>query len=170
MAFASISTCTRSLVARTGGTTPVALAISTCSTDPWVRACVLPSRGAHPEVFCAIGLANAQRSLDYIRIIAEFMSQPQYRDVLVMFGITNEPFGPTMGQENLSRYYVEAYNIVRTASGSGVGPTVSFHDGFLGLPKWAGFVPGADNVALDYHPYVSLLLHPFGAFWAVLMR
>ena len=50
-----------------------------------------------------MGLANAQRSLDYIRIIAEFISQPEYRDVVVMFGITNEPQGTTVGQDALSR-------------------------------------------------------------------
>lgn len=50
-----------------------------------------------------MGLANAQRSLDYIRIIAEFIAQPQYRDVVVMFGITNEPRAPTIGQENIGR-------------------------------------------------------------------
>ena len=31
-----------------------------------------------------MGMANAQRSLDYIRILAEFISQPQYRDVVTM--------------------------------------------------------------------------------------
>ena len=46
-----------------------------------------------------MGMANAQRSLDYIRILAEFISQPEYRDVIVMFGVTNEPFGPTIGKD-----------------------------------------------------------------------
>ena len=50
-----------------------------------------------------MGIANAQRSLDYIRIIAEFISQPEYRDVVVMFGITNEPFGPTIGDDAIFR-------------------------------------------------------------------
>lgn len=50
-----------------------------------------------------MGLANAQRSLDYIRVIAEFISQPEYKDVVAMFGVTNEPFAPTFGQENLAR-------------------------------------------------------------------
>ncbi|KAA1471083.1 exo-beta-1,3-glucanase [Dentipellis sp. KUC8613] len=103
-----------------------------------------------------MGLANAQRSLDYIRIIAEFISQPQYKDVIVMFGITNEPQAPVVGQDNLSRYYVRAYNLVRQASGTGAGngPFVSYHDGFLGLDKWSGFMTGADRIALDYHPYL----------------
>jgi len=50
-----------------------------------------------------MGLANAERSLDYIRILAEFISQPQYRDVVSMFGITNEPQATTIGLDNLSR-------------------------------------------------------------------
>lgn len=49
-----------------------------------------------------MGLANAQRSLDYIRIIAEFISQPQYKDVVTMFGITNEPQASEVGVDILS--------------------------------------------------------------------
>ncbi|KDQ60685.1 glycoside hydrolase family 5 protein [Jaapia argillacea MUCL 33604] len=103
-----------------------------------------------------MGLANAQRSLDYIRIIAEFISQPQYADVVVMFGITNEPQAPVIGQNNLERYYLQAYNLVRTASGIGAGngPFISYHDGFLDRTQWAGFLPGADRIALDSHPYI----------------
>jgi len=50
-----------------------------------------------------MGYANAQRTLDYIRIFAEFISQPEYRDVVVMLGATNEPQGPTIGLDSLSR-------------------------------------------------------------------
>lgn len=50
-----------------------------------------------------MGLANAERSLDYIRIIAEFISQPQYKDVVTIFGITNEPQASTVGLDSLSR-------------------------------------------------------------------
>jgi glucan 1,3-beta-glucosidase len=50
--------------------------------------------------------------------------------------------------------YVQAYDIVRTASGAGNGPTISFHEAFEGLGNWQSFLPGADNVALDNHPYV----------------
>jgi aryl-phospho-beta-D-glucosidase BglC (GH1 family) len=35
-----------------------------------------------------MGIANAQRSLDYIRIVAEFISQDEYKDVVPMFGET----------------------------------------------------------------------------------
>ncbi|EPQ58738.1 hypothetical protein GLOTRDRAFT_12654, partial [Gloeophyllum trabeum ATCC 11539] len=103
-----------------------------------------------------MGYANAQRSLDYIRILAEFISQPEYKDVVVMFGITNEPQESVVGVENLSRYYLEAYNIVREASGvgEGKGPMISYHDGFQSLTSWADFLPGADRIALDSHPYL----------------
>jgi len=101
-------------------------------------------------------LANAQRSLDYIRILAEFISQPQYKDVVTYFGITNEPQGPTVGQDALSRYYAQAYSIIRevTGTGAGKGPYISYHDGFLGLDQWATFLPNADRTALDLHPYL----------------
>jgi glucan 1,3-beta-glucosidase len=49
-----------------------------------------------------MGFANAQRSLDIIRVIAEFISQPQYRNVVSMFGFINEPQAPTFGQGALS--------------------------------------------------------------------
>ncbi|KZT28462.1 glycoside hydrolase family 5 protein [Neolentinus lepideus HHB14362 ss-1] len=104
----------------------------------------------------AMGYANAQRSLDYIRVLAEFISQEEYKDVVVMFGITNEPQESVMGLENLSRYYLQSYNIVREASGTGEGngPFISYHDGFLPRDQWAGFLPGADRIALDSHPYI----------------
>ncbi|KAI0256787.1 glycoside hydrolase superfamily [Lactifluus subvellereus] len=103
-----------------------------------------------------MGYANAQRTLDYIRILAEFISQPQYSDVVAIFGIANEPFGTTVGQDVLTKFYFEAYNIVRTASGigAGKGPMISYHDGFVGMAGWAGWLPTADRIAIDTHPYL----------------
>ena len=104
-----------------------------------------------------MGFANAQRSLDYIRILAEFISQDEYKDVIPMFGITNEPQGDVMGQTTLSRYYLQAYDSVRTAGGTGEGngPMISFHDGFFGLDEWDGFLPGADRISIDIHQYIA---------------
>ncbi|KAK7044363.1 glycoside hydrolase [Favolaschia claudopus] len=112
--------------------------------------------GGYGVLFGPMGVANAQRSLDYIRILAEFISQPEYKDVIPLFGITNEPQGGAITQPILGRYYVEAYNKVRLASGLGAGngPYVSFHDGFIGPDKWAGFLPNADRASLDFHPYL----------------
>ena len=45
-----------------------------------------------------MGLANAERSLDYIRIVAEFISQPEWRAVIPMFSMLNEPLLHNIGQ------------------------------------------------------------------------
>lgn len=52
--------------------------------------------------------------------------------------------------------YLQAYNLVRTASGTGEGngPFISFHDGFKGLPAWAGYFTNSDRTSLDIHPYL----------------
>ncbi|KAI0727191.1 glycoside hydrolase superfamily [Fomitopsis betulina] len=112
--------------------------------------------GSINVLYGPMGFANAQRSLGYIRTLAEFISQPQYSNVVTIFGITNEPMGTTMGQSQLSSYYVQAYEIVRTASGigAGKGPYVLYHDGFYELSQWAGFLTGADRIAIDNHPYI----------------
>jgi hypothetical protein len=34
-----------------------------------------------------MGIANAQRGLEVIRTIVEFISQPEYKDIVVMFGL-----------------------------------------------------------------------------------
>jgi glucan 1,3-beta-glucosidase len=53
--------------------------------------------------------------------------------------------------------YLEAYNIVRTAGGTGEGkgPIVSIHDGFFSREQWNDVFPNADRLALDSHPYIA---------------
>ena len=49
-----------------------------------------------------MGMANAERALNYIRIITEFISQPEYTDVVPMFSIMNEPITGVIGATELS--------------------------------------------------------------------
>jgi glucan 1,3-beta-glucosidase len=49
-----------------------------------------------------MGIANAQRTLDYIRIITEFISQPEYQNVIPIFGIVNEALLTTIGKNALT--------------------------------------------------------------------
>lgn len=58
-----------------------------------------------------MGLANAQRTLNYIRIFAEFISQPEYANVVPMFGIMNEPLVGIIGQETLTSLCVAFFFI-----------------------------------------------------------
>lgn len=106
-----------------------------------------------------MGLANAQRTLDYLRILAEFISQPEYRNVIPFFGIVNEPFSnpDSYGLEAIQAFYAEAYRIIRNAGGTGAGngPFISIHEAFHGVTNWADFLPGADRLAMDTHPYLA---------------
>lgn len=121
-----------------------------------------------------MGYANAQRMLDYIRIFAEFISQPQYSNVVTMLSVLNEPSG-SINADSLDALcvlfhrrpsrspltrtprasYLQAYQIVRKASGNGQGPWVTYHDSFRSLDSWAGYMPGADRIALDTHQYFA---------------
>jgi hypothetical protein len=49
-----------------------------------------------------MGVANAQRTMDYIRILTEFISQPEWQPVIQIFGIINEPLLTTIGKDQLS--------------------------------------------------------------------
>ncbi|KAG8998340.1 hypothetical protein FRB90_012315 [Tulasnella sp. 427] len=53
-----------------------------------------------------MGLANAQRAIDYIRIITEFISQPEWAPVVPMFGIINEAVAGTIGVDQMAALYV----------------------------------------------------------------
>ena len=48
-----------------------------------------------------MGMANAQRTMNYIRIITEFISQDEWKDVVVTFGIINEALITTIGTDEL---------------------------------------------------------------------
>lgn len=104
-----------------------------------------------------MGLANADRTLDYIRTFIQFISQPEYKDVIPMFGVVNEPFTPTIGPNAMNSFYLQVHDLVRdiTGRGEGNGPMLSLHEGFIGASNWAGAFPGADRFALDLHPYFA---------------
>lgn len=74
-----------------------------------------------------MGLANAQRSIYYIRVLTEFISQPQYVNLIPIFGIVNEPLVGIIGVDTITSFYLETYNIMRDITGVGAnhGP-VSF--------------------------------------------
>ncbi|KZO99387.1 glycoside hydrolase family 5 protein [Calocera viscosa TUFC12733] len=106
-------------------------------------------------LFGVMGIANAQRTLDYLRTLTEFVSQPQYTNVVQYFGIVNEAFVQTIGQPQVEAFYLEAYTLIRniTGVGAGQGPFIGIHDGFIGMQEWAGFLQGSDRIAMDTHPY-----------------
>lgn len=102
-----------------------------------------------------MGVANAQRTLEYIRVLTEFIAQPEYRSVVTAFGPINEPLMGIIGRDVLDSFYLEVYEMMRNITGIGKGPAIVLHDGFQGLTPWKGFLTGADSLVLDTHPYVA---------------
>lgn len=49
-----------------------------------------------------MGIANAQRLMGYIRVITEFISQDEYKDVVPVFGILNEPRVAVIGMTQMT--------------------------------------------------------------------
>lgn len=104
-----------------------------------------------------MGIVNAQRTLNYIRTLTEMVTEDEYKDVVQMLSVINEPFGPTIGRDVVASFYLESYKLIRgiTGTGEGNGPWIAFHDAFMGGPQWSDFLRGADRVALDIHPYIA---------------
>ncbi|PCH41703.1 glycoside hydrolase family 5 protein [Wolfiporia cocos MD-104 SS10] len=102
-----------------------------------------------------MGVANAERALDYIRIITEFIAEEGWTDVVTMWGVINEPVVGVIGMDQIRRFYLKTYEMMRDVTGIGKGPAMVIHDGFMGLGAWQGFLPNSDRVVLDTHPYIA---------------
>jgi glucan 1,3-beta-glucosidase len=104
----------------------------------------------------AMGLANAQRALEIIRTLTQFIVQPEYAPLIPLWGFVNEPNANALSKGAVGSFYREAYNMIRsiTGVGEGKGPMLSVHDGFIGIKQWYDFMPGADRLSLDQHPYM----------------
>lgn len=104
----------------------------------------------------AMGIANAQRTLNYIRTLTEFISQPQYKNVVPMFSVLNEALVTTIGAGAIRSWYYQVYQMLRFIGGTGEGngPFMVIHDGFSASTGWGGFLSGADRLGLDTHTYM----------------
>ncbi|KAG8852567.1 hypothetical protein FRC20_001484, partial [Serendipita sp. 405] len=129
------------------------------SQNGWNHSGKLGLNGEFNFMRGVMGIANAQRAMDYIRILAEFISQPEYRNVVPFFGIVNEPLSNIQGsypKSAMEAFYAEAYRVIRNAGGTGAGngPMISIHHAFWGPDNWTGFLQGSDRIAMDLHPYL----------------
>lgn len=108
-------------------------------------------------MYGVMGIANAERSLEYLRSLVEFISQDGIKEVVPMIGVVNEVMAATVGQDVMGTFYYKAYDMIRSITGVGSvnGPIMAIHEGFLGIAAWDGFMLGADRLALDQHPYQS---------------
>lgn len=118
-----------------------------------------------------MGVANAERLLNYLRVVTQFISQPEYvkyvaalrqldvdrSSVVPMLSILNEPQANPQnngtGVAAMQAFYGRAYSTIRsiTGTGQGKGPMIAVGDAFLGAEQWYGWLPNSDRVALDLH-------------------
>lgn len=68
-----------------------------------------------------MGIANAERTLYYLRVLTEYFSQPQYKNVVQSIALVNEPLAGEIGADPLSSFYLKAYDELRTVTGFGEG-------------------------------------------------
>ncbi|GAA5988457.1 hypothetical protein JCM10908_003576 [Rhodotorula pacifica] len=90
----------------------------------------------------AMGLANAQRTLDYLSSLAEFCTRDGVRQVVGMLSLVNEVPVMEVGERAVKSFYAEAYERIRnmTGYGAGNGPVIAIHDGFKGTRRYAHFL------------------------------
>jgi len=104
----------------------------------------------------AMGIANAQRTFNYVRTLTQFISQSQYKNVIPMFSVLNEAQTGIIGTAAMRSWYYQVYQMLRAIGGTGEGngPFMVIHDGFSGGATWTGFLQGADRLGLDSHTYL----------------
>ena len=79
-----------------------------------------------------MGLANAERTLYYLRVLTQFISQPEYRNLVPAIGIVNEPLFGIIGKETITSFYLRAHDTIRSITGLGEGNGPVCHALFLG--------------------------------------
>ncbi|KAK2459491.1 hypothetical protein APHAL10511_008475 [Amanita phalloides] len=104
-----------------------------------------------------MGLANAERTLYYMRVLTEFISQPEYRNLIPVFGVLNEPLLKRIGRDQMTSFYLNMHDMIRniTGLGEGNGPYIAIHDGFDKVSNWEGFLQGSDRIMMDKHDYFA---------------
>lgn len=68
-----------------------------------------------------MGIANAERALYYLRIFTQFISQPEYKDLILILGIVNEPGVDTIGMDSITSFNLKAHDMIRSITGYGDG-------------------------------------------------
>lgn len=97
------------------------------------------------------GDLNGQKTLDLHAGMAEFFSQPRYKNIITMYGLVNEPKMIYLNPEDVVEWTTKAHAVVRKAGYEGY---IIFGDGFRGLDSWQGAFGSLDKMVLDVHQYV----------------
>lgn len=96
------------------------------------------------------GGVNAKRTLDIHNQLSEFFAQDRYKNIVVLYGLINEP-AKSIPEDDLVSWTQKAYKIVHD---NGLGAIQVFSESMRGLSAWQGQLTGYGNsLALDVHEY-----------------
>ncbi|QDS75863.1 hypothetical protein FKW77_001658 [Venturia effusa] len=96
------------------------------------------------------GELNGQRSLDIHNMLSKFFAQDRYKNVVVFYGLVNEP-SMDIKHQHLIDWTKKAFDIVK---GNGVNAVQIFSEGMRGFQAWNGKMTGyGDSLAMDVHEY-----------------
>ncbi|KAG0167021.1 hypothetical protein DFQ28_003389 [Apophysomyces sp. BC1034] len=101
-----------------------------------------------------LGDENAKRTLEIIKDMVRYFNKPEWAHVIPVLGVLNEPAIFRLDKDRVKAWYRESYDAIRQITGHGNGPYLTYHEGFLGMPAWAGFFTKYDRVILETHTYL----------------
>ncbi|KAI9609192.1 hypothetical protein KEM48_002898 [Puccinia striiformis f. sp. tritici PST-130] len=103
------------------------------------------------------GCRQRSTNLNYIRTLTQFITQPQYVNVVPMFSVLNEALVQKIGVPQMRSFIPNDARNHRVWSRQ--SPMMVIHDGFQGTGAghtgWGGFLKGADRLGLDTHTYFA---------------
>ncbi|KAI9266604.1 glycoside hydrolase superfamily [Phascolomyces articulosus] len=102
------------------------------------------------------GDENANRTIKIIETMVEFFNKSEWRDVVPIFGVLNEPAIFHIETKRVQGWYQKSHDAIRNITGDNGGPYLTYHDGFIGLDSWNGFFDQKHykRVFLETHMYL----------------
>ena len=77
------------------------------------------------------GTENAERTIRIATEMIRFFNKPEWSNVVPMFGVLNEPAMMKIPETKVKGWYAKSYDAIRKLLGPGLGPLLTYHDGFL---------------------------------------
>ncbi|PHZ13704.1 beta-glucosidase 6 [Rhizopus microsporus ATCC 52813] len=101
------------------------------------------------------GQLNAERTIQIVMDMIQFFDRPEWSHVVPIFGVLNEPAMMKIPEDDVKEWYQKSHDTIRKTLGPGKGPLLTYHDGFLPLPRWKGFFGKRfDRTVLETHLYL----------------
>lgn len=102
-----------------------------------------------------LGDLNAERTTGLVSDMIQFFSKPEWSHVVPIFGVLNEPAMMSIPEAKVRKWYQDTYDSIHKLLGEQAAPLLTFHDGFIPLPRWRGFFGKTfEKTVLETHLYM----------------